>query len=123
MVRGASPSGACGAPAALHADLAFNHEVVARYRLHGESITARTTRGTARLRCDARVVRALESLRRRHGGSAELRLLREFDPEPEGGEVPDPYYGGPEGFDRVFEMIHRSAEALLEHLESERPGG
>lgn len=50
---------------ALHADLAFNHEVVARYRLHGESITARTTRGTARLRCDARVVRALF----RHHGS------------------------------------------------------
>lgn len=44
---------------ALHADLAFNHQVVARYRLHVDSISARTSRGSARLRCDARVMRAL----------------------------------------------------------------
>lgn len=44
---------------AVDADVAFNHCVVARYRLHDDSISARTSRGTARLRCDARVVRAL----------------------------------------------------------------
>jgi protein-tyrosine-phosphatase len=30
--------------------------------------------------------------------------------------VPDPYYGGPRGFDDVFAMIRRSAEELLDHL-------
>jgi protein-tyrosine phosphatase len=36
--------------------------------------------------------------------------------------VPDPYYGGPDGFDDVFTMVHRSCAALLVHLEEERSG-
>jgi hypothetical protein len=45
-----------------------------------------------------------------------VRLLREFDHEADGDlEVPDPYYGGPDGFDRVFEMVDRSCP--------EPPGG
>jgi protein-tyrosine phosphatase len=57
---------------------------------------------------------------RRQGGRAELHLLRDFDPEPGDRDVPDPYYGGPEGFDDVYAMVRRSAEALLERLEQER---
>lgn len=52
--------------------------------------------------------------------TAELRLLRFFDPD--GGpqaEVPDPYYGANDGFDRVFEMIDRSCEHLLESIRDE----
>jgi protein-tyrosine phosphatase len=30
--------------------------------------------------------------------------------------VPDPYYGGPDGFDRVYAMIDRSCQALLNDL-------
>jgi protein-tyrosine phosphatase len=58
----------------------------------------------------------LEALR--DGGSAELRLFREFDPEA-GGEmdVPDPYYGGPDGFDDVYEMVLRGCRKLLEEIE------
>jgi protein-tyrosine phosphatase len=48
-------------------------------------------------------------------GDATLLLLRDHDPEG-GGDVPDPYFGGDEGFDRVFAMVRRSAEALLDHL-------
>jgi protein-tyrosine phosphatase len=66
---------------------------------------------------------ALESLRRRNGGGARLQLMRDFDPEPEDGEVPDPYYGGPDGFDHVYRMVRRSAEAMLERLEEERTKG
>jgi protein-tyrosine phosphatase len=50
---------------------------------------------------------------------ARLHLFREFDPEAEGDlEVPDPYYGGPDGFDRVFEMVLRSCRSLLASLEN-----
>jgi protein-tyrosine phosphatase len=64
-------------------------------------------------------LRDLERLRDQAGGSdAQLVLLRDFDPEPGDGEVPDPYYGGPDGFDRVFDLVDRSTRALLEHLES-----
>jgi protein-tyrosine phosphatase len=67
-------------------------------------------------------LRQLESLRDRAGGAAPVRLLREFDPEAGGDlEVPDPYYGGPDGFDRVYEMVHRSCRALLEALEAGDP--
>lgn len=49
---------------------------------------------------------------------AKLRLFRELDPEGEGDlDVPDPYYGGSEGFDQVFAMVLRSCTALLNELE------
>jgi protein-tyrosine phosphatase len=48
---------------------------------------------------------------------ARIRLLREFDASaPPGAEVPDPYYGGPEGFERVFDICLAACRGLLEHL-------
>lgn len=43
------------------------------------------------------------------------RLLREWDPEGEG-DVPDPYYGGEDGFDEVLDIVERSCRALLDDL-------
>ncbi|HCB13330.1 MAG TPA: phosphotyrosine protein phosphatase, partial [Gammaproteobacteria bacterium] len=31
-------------------------------------------------------------------------------------EVPDPYYGGPTGFDRVMDLIEVAAQGLLMHI-------
>lgn len=51
------------------------------------------------------------------GGEASLYLLREFDPQGgPGAEVPDPYYGGPNGFEDVFAMVERSCRGLLDHI-------
>ena len=48
---------------------------------------------------------------------AALYLLREFDPDGgPGAEVPDPYYGGPGGFEEVFGMVDRSCKGLLAHI-------
>jgi len=47
---------------------------------------------------------------------SKIGLMRDFDPQPENGEVPDPYYGGSNGFKKVFDIIDRSAEALLEYI-------
>jgi len=55
----------------------------------------------------------LRRLREEHGGEGRIVLLRDFDPDPGDGEVPDPYYGGPRGFDRVYEMVDRSCAGLL----------
>jgi len=30
--------------------------------------------------------------------------------------VPDPYYGGPQGFERVLDMLEDAAKGLLESL-------
>jgi protein-tyrosine phosphatase len=59
----------------------------------------------------------LEQYRESVGGEAALYLLREFDPEGgPGAEVPDPYYGGPDGFEEVYEMVERSGLQLLDHI-------
>src|SRR5581483_3589095 len=48
---------------------------------------------------------------------AKVRLLRSFDPSaPPDAEVPDPYYGGPRGFDEVFDICERACRGLLAQL-------
>lgn len=50
-----------------------------------------------------------------------VRLLRSFDPAaPEGAEVPDPYYGGEEGFDEVLAMIRSAVPGLLDWVRERR---
>jgi protein-tyrosine phosphatase len=47
---------------------------------------------------------------------AKVRLLREFDPAAVAAgdlDVPDPYYGGPHGFDRVLDMVEAACRGLL----------
>ena len=63
----------------------------------------------------------LERFRAGVGGETALYLLREFDPESgPGAEVPDPYYGGPMGFENVFDMVERSCRGLLAHILEEQ---
>lgn len=46
---------------------------------------------------------------------ARLHLLMDFAPPPlAGGDVPDPYYGDGEGFERVLDMIETASDGLLE---------
>jgi protein-tyrosine phosphatase len=48
---------------------------------------------------------------------AKIHLLREFDQDaPPGAEVPDPYYGGTEGFELVFDICLAACRGLLDHL-------
>lgn len=47
----------------------------------------------------------------------KILLMRDFDPEPGNGEVPDPYFGGMDGFQNVFEILRRSSKELLDELE------
>ncbi len=49
----------------------------------------------------------------RHG---KLRLLMEYAPDFGIDEVPDPYYGGESGFDRVFDMIEAASRGLLDEI-------
>lgn len=45
---------------------------------------------------------------------AKVRLLREFDPQRQARlDVPDPYEGGPEGFELVLDMIEAACAGLL----------
>ena len=51
----------------------------------------------------------------------KIHLMREYDPQ--GGEdldVPDPYYGGIDGFTTTFEIVYRSCVGLLKELEGDQ---
>jgi protein-tyrosine phosphatase len=50
---------------------------------------------------------------------SRVRMLREFDPDSAGTrdlDVPDPYYGGPGGFDEVLDLVHTACEGLLAQI-------
>lgn len=64
--------------------------------------------------------RILQGMARDSSQASKIKMMREFDPE--GGpdrDVPDPYYGGLEGFEVTFQIVKRSCEGLLEALESD----
>ncbi len=50
---------------------------------------------------------------------AKVHLMRSFDPTittKKVPDVPDPYYGGDDGFDKVYEMLMRACKGLLSQL-------
>lgn len=57
------------------------------------------------------------------GCRATIMLLRDVDPAGPG-PVPDPYYGGDDGFDQVFELVERSCDGFLNRYDAgELPAG
>ncbi|MFD0201335.1 MULTISPECIES: low molecular weight protein-tyrosine-phosphatase [Saccharothrix] len=53
------------------------------------------------------------SLRRMITDPERVRLLRSFDPNADGTDVPDPYYGDKPGFDLVVDMVEAAVPGLL----------
>ncbi|HEX7966018.1 MAG TPA: low molecular weight protein-tyrosine-phosphatase [Gammaproteobacteria bacterium] len=64
---------------------------------------------------DSENLRRLASLRPKDA-RAELRLLLEYSPEAGITDVPDPYYGGAGGFERVLDLVEQGCRALLEEI-------
>ncbi|MFD3530977.1 low molecular weight protein-tyrosine-phosphatase [Streptomyces sp. NPDC058664] len=59
-------------------------------------------------------LRELRGLARTPEEAARIRLLRSYDPSARGGlDVPDPYYGGREGFEECLEMVEAASAGLL----------
>ncbi len=51
------------------------------------------------------------------GGPTErARLFGDLDPVSPGAAVPDPYYGGPSGFQEVLAMVERTSDAIVRDL-------
>ena len=56
------------------------------------------------------------------GARARLHLLREFDPASDGApdlDVPDPYYGGDDGFEHVLDLVEAACRGLLDELRAD----
>lgn len=56
------------------------------------------------------------------GYQGHVSLFLDFLDEGEGQEVPDPYYGGAEGFEMVVDMVERACDNLLENIRSKHLG-
>lgn len=50
---------------------------------------------------------------------AHVGLFLDFAGTP-GAEVPDPYYGGEEGFENVLNMIEAASDGLIQHLKRDQ---
>ncbi len=51
-----------------------------------------------------------------HDREGKIRLMRDFDPDSVGQDVPDPYYEGEPAFERVVRILEPACEGLLESL-------
>lgn len=49
-----------------------------------------------------------------------ISLMRDFDDLGKGQQVPDPYYGGVDGFENVYKILVRSCANLLDHIIDEQ---
>lgn len=71
------------------------------------------------LAMDAANLRDLRRLAPDDQSEEKVRLLREFDPDSASSgdlDVPDPYYGGPEGFERVIDLVQAACLGVLDWL-------
>ncbi|MBK6639036.1 MAG: low molecular weight phosphotyrosine protein phosphatase [Rhodocyclaceae bacterium] len=109
-----------------HADQAPDPRTVAAARKRGYDLTPlRARRVTS---ADFRNFDLLLALDAGHLGMlraqavpesrAEVRLLLDYHPERTGQDVPDPYYGGPEGFEQVLDLVEGASAGLITALAS-----
>ncbi len=66
------------------------------------------------LAADRENLRDLRAVAPDEAARAKVRLLREYDPDSRGDlDVPDPYYGGPDGFEDVLDLVEAACRGLL----------
>ena len=63
---------------------------------------------------DERNYQAVAALCR--GGDTEVKPFLDFAPGRAETEVPDPYYGGPQGFEHVMDLVEEASEGLVEEI-------
>jgi protein-tyrosine phosphatase len=54
--------------------------------------------------------------------ATQARLFLDYAHHHVEREVPDPYYGGEDGFERVLDMVEDAAAGLLQHIRAHHFG-
>ena len=121
-----------------HAGEPPDERAAATARAHGVTLTNRARQFRAAdfarlntvIALDTDVAEALRRMAPTPADRAKVQLLREFDPSLPAGpgaarraadlDVPDPYYGGLDGFEDAYQIIERSVRRLIDSL-STRP--
>ena len=98
-------------------------------RARGVELTGRSRRLLPRdfehfdyvITMDQEIQESVDRSRSANGARATVQLLRAYDPEADDDlDVPDPYYGGPRGFEHVHDLVERACAALLDNIVRER---
>lgn len=123
-----------GLSASIGIDSAGTHDYHVGDPPDSRSIAAAKTRGFDMSALRARKVRredfktfdlilAMDSDHHEHllalrpnDAKAEVRLFLDYHPEKRVKNVPDPYYGGPEGFVAVLDLVEAASAALLAEI-------
>ncbi|MCW5250025.1 MULTISPECIES: low molecular weight protein-tyrosine-phosphatase [unclassified Streptomyces] len=71
---------------------------------------------------DASHLEALRRLAPTERDAAKIRLLRSYDPDAGDPDVPDPYYGGTEGFEECLTMVEAASTPLLAAVREQLEG-
>lgn len=64
----------------------------------------------------ANIYALMETYKQSHD---QIHLMRDFQPNAAAEEVPDPYYGGEDGFEKVYQILDESIRELIAKLQKE----
>lgn len=67
---------------------------------------------------DKENVYSLKQMARNQNDLDKIHLMTDFSKEWSYEEIPDPYYGGEEGFELVLDLLEDSCEGLLEKIKN-----
>lgn len=68
------------------------------------------------LAADDHILEELQSFARDEESREKLYLINDFSKTFRGQDVPDPYYGGDQGFEKVFDMLEEACAGLLAEI-------
>lgn len=70
---------------------------------------------------DNQNIRSLKSITRNSSHLAKIYKMTDFAPECNYSEIPDPYYGGNEGFELVLDLLENACKGLMQKLTQTKP--
>ena len=62
---------------------------------------------------------SIKQLDKYQANASKVSLMRNYDVEDVGTDVPDPYYGGIADFQNVYDILYRSCRNLLNHIKND----
>ncbi|HEY1050382.1 MAG TPA: low molecular weight phosphotyrosine protein phosphatase, partial [Prosthecobacter sp.] len=65
---------------------------------------------------DEQNLREIRTFDRESQHGAKIRLFCEFCSNHEATEVPDPYYGGEQGFEHVLDLLEDGCRGVIDHI-------
>jgi len=97
-------------------DVARKHGIDISYQRARQFITSDFDNFNMILVMDEENYRNVTSLARNQDDIAKVSMILNHLPERKNIPVPDPYYGGKDGFENVFKMLDQACEAIAKKL-------